>query len=68
MREARDNWAKARATSRREKVPSKHLVVNLTMVVMVNMAMVVKVNMTVVVMVKMKMVVMTMAMALTWNL
>ena len=26
MSEAIDNWAKARATSKREKVPNKHLV------------------------------------------
>ena len=47
MREAIDNWAKARATSRREKVPNKHLVMKMMvmvmkMMVMVNMVVMVK--------------------------
>ena len=42
MREAIDNWAKARATSRREKVPNKHLVMMvMEMKVMVNLVMMV---------------------------
>ena len=47
MREAIDNWAKARATSRREKVPNKHLVMMvmvmkvMKVMVMVNLVMMV---------------------------
>ena len=44
MREAIDNWAKARATSRREKVPNKHLVMmvmEMKVMVMVNLVMMV---------------------------
>ena len=60
MREAIDNWAKARATSRREKVPNKHLVM-MVMKVMKVMLMKVMKMMVMVMMVVMVVMVLTKA-------
>ena len=47
MSEAIDNWAKARATSKREKVPNKHLTkVTMMMVILVKVVMMVRVLLT----------------------